>query len=348
MGLALGVWVVAGCLEAVAVAQQITRLDFTGSEFVPRLTIQSELGIANQIQYTNNLSPSNWAVLATVVVTQSPYTYLDFTAPPAPRRFYRVVDPNPPAPAGMVWIPGGTFVMGSPTSEVERSSDETQHTVTVSNFYMSRYEVTQADYLAVVGSNPSYFVASNGYPIEVNRPVEQVSWDDATNYCGRLTSREQTAGRLPATWAYRLPTESEWEYACRAGTSTPLHYGPNLLSGMANFEGHYEYIGGVGTSNNPSGIFLERTTTVRSYQPNAFGLYDMHGNVWEWCLDWHGAYPTNGAVNPRGPASGSYRVYRGGYWNGDARHCRSARRNLRTPTNMGSDLGFRPVLAPGQ
>ena len=252
-------------------------------------------------------------------------------------------------PPGMVWIPGGTFVMGSPSSEVERFSDEVQHTVTVSGFYMSRYLLTQGEYLAVVGSNPSYFTTQDclGNPInpDLNRPVETVSWYDATNYCYRLNVGE---GRLGSGWVYRLPTESEWEYACRAGTTTPFHYGPNLLSGMANFNGQYEYIGGVGTHNNPNGIYLGRTTAVGSYAPNGFGLYDMHGNVWEWCLDWHGTYPTGSVVNPRGPGAGPYRVFRGGNWGYNARTCRSARRDGGNPSYRNSNIGFRPVLAPGQ
>ena len=243
------------------------------------------------------------------------------------------------APPGMVWIPGGTFVMGSPESEAGRNSDETQHTVTLSGFYMSRYELTQREYLAVMGNNPSYFQG------DLNRPVELVSWFDATGYCDQLNARE---GRLGSGWVYRLPTEAEWEYACRAGTTTPFHYGPDLLSGMANFYGQYEYIGGVGYRNNPSGISLGRTTTAGSYACNAFGLYDMHGNVWEWCRDWYGTYPVGSVADPRGPASGSFRVIRGGSWSNDAGYCRSAQRNGFWPDDRGYYVGFRPVLAPGQ
>ena len=249
------------------------------------------------------------------------------------------VQPGSPAPTNMVWIPGGTFVMGSPTNEVGRWGVEVQYTVTVSGFHMSRYEVTQREYLAVVGTNPSYF------PGDLNRPVEQATWYDATNYCHLLNLRE---GRLGSSWQYRLPTESEWEYACRAGTTTPFHYGPDLLSGMANFCGRFEYIGGVGTSNNPSGVWLYRTTAVGSYAPNAWGLYDMHGNVGEWCLDWYGAYPMGSVANPRGSASGSYRVVRGGGWHDAALNCRAAFRGDISPGYRGWDYGFRVVLAPLQ
>ncbi|MGO9202193.1 MAG: SUMF1/EgtB/PvdO family nonheme iron enzyme [Limisphaerales bacterium] len=253
----------------------------------------------------------------------------------------------------MVWVPCGTFVMGSPASEAERGDDETQHTVTLTQgFYMGQYLVTQADYLAVVGNNPSSFTTAdwNGNPIALNlsRPVESVSWDDATAYCAQLTAREQSAGRLAAGWVYRLPTESEWEYACRAGTTTAFYCGSGLRSGMANFYGFDEYDASVGDIYNPNGIYLACTTPVGSYQPNAWGLYDMAGNVWEWCWDWYGEYPTGGVSDPAGPASGFGRVVRGGYWRSSARLCRSADRDYHYPSSRYSSIGFRVVLAPGQ
>ena len=263
--------------------------------------------------------------------------------------------PIPPPSPGMVWIPAGSFTMGSPTSEAGRWTDEEQHTVTLTKgFYMGKYPVTQGQYLAVVGSNPSYFqtVDWNGTPIspDLNRPVEQVSWDDATNYCALLTQTDRLAGRIPATWTYRLPTEAEREYACRAGTTTAFHFGSAIHGGMANFYDYYEYDAAVGDIYiaNPSVPWLPRTTTVGSYAPNAFGLYDMHGNVWEWCRDWYGAYPVGAVVDPTGPATGSARVFRGGGWNGHGWICRSAIRNNYGPSNRGNGLGFRAVLAPGQ
>jgi formylglycine-generating enzyme required for sulfatase activity len=253
----------------------------------------------------------------------------------------------------MAWIPCGTFVMGSPTSEAERWSDETQHTVTLTQgFYMGKYAVTQGEYLALMGSNPSstYDYNGNAIPPDLNRPVDAVSWIDATNYCGHLTQQEQAAGRLPAGWVYRLPTESEREYACRAGTTTAFHYGNALHGGMANFYDYYEYDASIGDIlvSNPAVPWLPRMTTVGSYQPNAWGLYDMHGNVWEWCRDWYGNYPTGSVTDPQGATLGSSRVTRGGgcYYSG--RLCRSACRLSGIPSSGYGDLGFRVILAPGQ
>ena len=258
--------------------------------------------------------------------------------------FYRVR--GYAVPTNLVAIPAGSFMMGSPTNEPTRFENETQHTVTLTKgFCMGKFEVTQAEYLAVMGTNPSYF------PGDLSRPVETVSWEDATNYCAQLTARERSAGRLPAAYIYRLPTESEWEYACRAGTTTPFYYGNELRSGMANFYGYYEYPPCGGSAyycNNDSGTYLRRTASVGSYAPNAWGLYDMHGNVWEWCQDWYGPYPSGSVNDPQGDPTGSYQVIRSGYWHGSAYYCRSAQRNGFHPTDRDYDLGFRVVLASGQ
>ena len=272
--------------------------------------------------------------------------------------FYRVrgvpAFPPFPAPSNMVWIAPGTFVMGSPTNDPAHWWYETQHTVTLTKgFCMGTYEVTQAEYLAVMGSNPSCFTTKDwhGNPIspDLSRPVELVSWTNAVAYCTSLTVRERSAGRLPAGYGYRLPTESEWEYACRAGTTTPFHYGNELRSGMVNFSGYYEYRVGNPYYDNPAGIFLAKTTSVGSYAPNAWGLYDMHGNVWEWCQDWSsGTYPSGSVSDPQGPATGSLRVIRGGSWFDSAADCRSATRSDYLPANLSIIIGFRVVLAPGQ
>jgi formylglycine-generating enzyme required for sulfatase activity len=210
--------------------------------------------------------------------------------------------------------------------------------VTISKgFWMSKYEMTQEEYMAVMGTNPSYFKG------EARKPVEQVSWDDATNYCAKLTARKREAGTLPAGYAYRLPNEAEWEYACRAGTTTATAYGDSLSSTQANFNGDYPY---VVITKGPN---LRATTKVGSYAPNAWGLYDMHGNVWEWCLDWYsGALPGGNVTDPRGPNAGAGRVHRGGSWIGGGWYCRSANRYDGWPDGDYSRLGFRAVLAPGQ
>ncbi len=253
----------------------------------------------------------------------------------------RITDPNPPA--GLAWIPAGSFTMGSPTTEAQRDSDEMQHMVTLTEgFYMGKYEVTQGQYLAVVGSNPSYFLG------DLNRPVEQVSWNEAMDYCALLTQSDRLAGRIPSTWGYRLPTEAEWEYACRAGTTTAFHFGNTIHGGMENFWSYHEYDAVAGDVYVASPVgYLGRTTTVGSYAPNAFGLYDMHGNVGEWCQDWYGMYPSGAVLDPTGPTSAGDRVMRPGCLGVPGRICRSATRG-RYLVHGNSGLGFRVVLASGQ
>ncbi|WP_461256017.1 SUMF1/EgtB/PvdO family nonheme iron enzyme [Treponema sp. R80B11-R83G3] len=245
-------------------------------------------------------------------------------------------------PAGMVRINGGTFTMGSPANEPSRSSNEgPQHQVTVSSFYMGKYEVTQKEYQEVMGTNPSNFKGDN-------LPVEQVSWYDAVEYCNK---RSQKEGLTPAytrngdnvTWnknanGYRLPTEAEWEYACRAGTTTPFSTGNNVTTSQANYDGNNPY------NNNAKGEYRQKTMAVGSFSPNALGLYDMHGNVWEWCWDWYGNYSSGSQTDPIGTSSGSYRVGRGGSWYNSAEDVRSGYRfNYYAPYDRGSGIGFRLV-----
>jgi sulfatase modifying factor 1 len=336
-----------------ALAQTRPSLGLTFSAGQPTLTLTGTAGTVYSIQYTDGLSQTNhWTDRTLVQVKGASTVWTDPSAPTPSQRFYRAVSVAPPADTNLVFIQPGTFTMGSPTSEAQREPnglDETQHLVTISRgFWMEKYLVTQGDYAAVVGSNPSYFTPAHGYSDDPTRPVEEVRWIDATNYCALRTQQEQAAGLIPTNYVYRLPTESEWEYADRAGTTTAFYLGSGLYSGQANFDGRYGYDSSVGEIDNPSGIYLQMTTPVGSYAANPWGLYDMIGNVWELCQDWYGTYPTGSVTDPQGPATGSDRVIRGGYWGVLAQWCRSAQRLDPYPTYAGSGIGFRVLLAPGQ
>ena len=219
-------------------------------------------------------------------------------------------------------IPAGTFMMGSPVSEVDRSSDEIQHEVKLSAFKMSAYEVTFEQYDAFCVATKREKPGDEGWG-RGKRPVINVSWDDATAF---------------AKWmGCRLPTEAEWEYACRAGSTTPFNTGANLTTNQANYDGNYPY------NKNATGIYRAQSIAVGSFAPNVYGLYDMHGNVLEWCQDWHGDYPSSSQSNPTGPTEGSRRVFRGGGWDGGAPGCRSAFRLNFGPDLRDADFGFRLV-----
>ncbi|MEG4532094.1 SUMF1/EgtB/PvdO family nonheme iron enzyme [Microcoleus sp. D2_18a_D3] len=227
----------------------------------------------------------------------------------------------------MVAIAGGSFVMGSPNTEEGRyDSEGSQRTVNISPFFMGKYEVTQEQYQAVMGYNPSAYKGAK-------LPVEKVSWNDAVEFCKRLS---QKTGKT-----YRLPSEAEWEYACRAGTTTPFYFGDTITPDLVNYDGHNPY------GSAPKGIYRQQTTDVGSFPPNSFGLYDMHGNVWEWCSDkWHGNYsgaPTDGSSWETG--TDNNRVLRGGSWNGNALYCRSARRSYELAILWWRDFGFRVAVA---
>jgi len=221
----------------------------------------------------------------------------------------------------MLWCKPGTFMMGSPEGEKDRRKDETQHEVTLTKgFYLGKHEVTQAQWEKVMGTNPSYHKGAT-------LPVEQVSWDDAMKFCEKLTEVEKEADRLPEGWVYSLPTEAQWEYACRAGTTTAYSFGDEITPKQANFNRN-----------------VGKTTDGLQYPANAWGFHDMHGNVWEWCLDWYGDYPDGSASDPIGPTDGTYRVIRGGCWLLLGRDMRSAYRNGGTPVYRSSVLGFRLSL----
>jgi len=256
--------------------------------------------------------------------------------PPTPYNKYFTEDLGNGVILEMTEIPGGEFLMGSPTSEGGRENNESpQHRVTIKPFFMGKFAVTQAQYQAIMGKNPSNFKGEK-------RPVEQVNWNEATKFCQKLT---QKTGRT-----YRLPSEAEWEYACRAGTTTPFHFGETITTDLANYRGidvlekGRLYPGNYG--NGPKGEFREQTTDVGSFFANAFGLYDMHGNVWEWCQDtWHDNY--NNAPND-GNAWISFnlfgcRVIRGGSYFTIPEACRSAKCFKGNPVIHNIDVGFRVV-----
>ena len=231
----------------------------------------------------------------------------------------------------MVKIPGGRFLMGSPDTEAERRSTEgPQHYVDVPEFFMGKYAVTQGQWEAVMGNNPSYFKGAS-------RPVEKVSWYDATKFCQKLS---QITGKK-----YSLPSESQWEYACRAGTTTPFYFGETITSELVNYRGSSTY------ADAPKGIYRTETTNVGIFLPNAFGLYDMHGNVWEWCADeWHNNYdgaPTDGSVWLDGDKDKS--PLRGGSWFDLPTFCRSAIRIFYLRRDVHSlIIGFRLVCDGGR
>jgi formylglycine-generating enzyme required for sulfatase activity len=234
----------------------------------------------------------------------------------------------------MLWVEPGTFTMGSPTTETDRATNETEHNVSLTKgFYLGKYEVTQAQYQAVMtGNTDSLSATPSQWPNNPNRPVEKVSWADAQIFLTRLNT--QQSANIPTGWAYVLPTESQWEYACRAGTTTAYSWENDINSSRAN----YNWDGGATDGND-----FKQTRDVGQYAANPWGFFDMHGNVWEWTADWYGAaYPTgNPVVDPTGEASGSHRVIRGGSWNGVGSTLRSAERINYTPSNRNSTLGFR-------
>ena len=229
----------------------------------------------------------------------------------------------------MVYVPGGEFLMGVLAGEAESSGYERpQHRVMVSAFCMGKFVITQAQYAAITSKSPSHFEGEN-------RPVERVNWHEAVAFCEELMSR---TGRL-----YRLPSEAEWEYACRAGTQTPFHFGPILTTDLANYKGTQKY------NQGPTGEYRKQTTEVGQFLPNIFGLHDLHGDVWEWCADaWHNNYkhaPTDGTAWIEN-GGGDTRIVRGGSWDDSPRNCRSASRNWYTPAFRNSYVGFRVVCSP--
>jgi formylglycine-generating enzyme len=243
---------------------------------------------------------------------------------PGPADFY--IEPT----TGMVLVAirPGSFMMGTPESEAGRNEDEVLHRVSLSRlFYIGQNEVTQAEWTKVMGTNPGYFANCE------RCPVEQVDFYQVNVFLSRIN-----AGT--SAMRFRLPTEAEWEYACRAGTSTPYNTGAQLTTAQANFDGRFA------GSGADEGAAFDKTVPVGRFPPNAWGLHDMHGNVWEWTNDWYGPYNPRQDTDPRGPDNGQKRVIRGGSWHFDAASARCGLRYSHAPQDKGYSLGFRVAAEP--
>ena len=359
-------------------APVITNITMVGA--TPQFGVQSALGVTNQIQYCTNLNQTNWVVLTNLVVTQSPYWFVDVNAPPAPRRFYRVLalgtnSPVPPVPPDMALIPAGSFTMGD--SVDGDTSALPLHTVYVSAFYMDKYLVTKSLWETVY-----QWAIAHGYSFDnagsgkgTNHPVQMINWYDCVKWCN---ARSEQEGRTPAyytsagqttvyrsgqtdvqtnwvKWSsgYRLPTEAEWEKAARGGANGQrFPWGDTISENQANYygdTGSYSYdLGPNGYNATFATGDQPYTSPVGYFAANGYELYDMAGNVFEWCWDWHGRYSSGSQTDPRGPASGAYRVNRGGCCGSRAINCQAAYRDFDTPYTPYDFEGFRSVLPPGQ
>ena len=381
MKLALGALTFGVWITAQAAAPIVANMKVLGA--TPQFSIQSALGITNQIQFSTNLGPANWTVLTNIVVTQSPYLFVDLSAPPKPSRFYRVAalnQTNDPTPAGMVLIPAGNFTMGD--AFVEGFGDDLPlHSVSLSAFYMDRYEITEALWDEVYN-----WAVSNGYSFDntgsgkaTTHPVQTVSWYDCVKWCNARSEKE---GRVPAyytnaehtavyrggqtdlqndwvNWAagYQLPTEAQWEKAARGGLSGhrfPWADVEEITHSRANYSSSTDYAYDTSPTRGYHPTFavgnFPYTSPAGYFAPNGQGLYDMMGNVSEWCWDWYdaNAYLSGTATDPRGPTSGSFRVDRGGRWDRNAFLGRTAFRDYYSPTFSDNVMGFRSVLPAGQ
>jgi formylglycine-generating enzyme required for sulfatase activity len=304
-------------------------LQTTRSNNIIKVSFATKTGKKYIVYSTKDLT--RWIMRADLVDGTGGNITVSFDAAQDILNFIRVREISITPIANMVWIGPGKFTMGSPLSEQDRDLDEdplTEVTLT-RGMWMGKYEVTQREYEEIIGTNPSWFRGNSSLP------VEQVAWKEAVAYCTRLTERERQAGNLPSSYAYRLPTEAEFEYAARAGTSTRFSFGDD--PDYSKLGDYAWYLSNGSRTTHPVG---QKT-------PNAFGLYDIYGNVWEWCLDWYADFYPGGKVeDPTGPATGAARVFRGGGWDYVAYSCRSAYRNNVSPVRRARAVGFRVVLAP--
>lgn len=378
----LGTLALGFCLTAQAAAPVITNI-----AMVPRLTIQSDVGVTNQIQYTLSLGQPSWTTLTNLVVTQSPYWFVDVAAPPSPARYYRVIAgaTNATTPTDMVLIPAGTFIRGDafagPDSGEGDASELPTNAVTVSAFYMDKYEVTKTlwDTVYQWATNHGYSFEWGALGKASDHPAQTVTWYDAVKWCNARSEKE---GRTPAyytsaaqttvyrstevnvgnTWVkwnagYRLPTEGEWEGAARGGANKhrfPWADADVITHSRANYFSMDVYLYDTSTTrgNHPTYDNAPEpfTSPVGSFAATGYGLYDMAGNVMEWCWDWYSDsyYSPTPSTDPRGPTSGLSRALRGGSWWDNAYAVRVANRGWSTPGQTDNRIGFRTILPVGQ
>ena len=303
-------------------------------QMFPGLRLQGEVDYQYEIQATINPESGPWEELGKLWLDQQNQVWVD-SDPDPNHKFYRAVRLEefvvPGIELAMVRIPAGSFIMGSPDDEVDRGRDEGPLTeVTISRpFWIGKYEVTQGEWDEVMDSNPSQWKDNP------ELPVERVTWSEAMEFCEKLTQREKSAGRLPEGYEFNLPTEAQWEYACRAGTATRFYFGDDDSLSLLGDYAWYSINSG------------NRSHAVGMKLPNEWGLHDMHGNMFEWCRDWiTNTYPGVSVTDPSGEISGVFRAIRGGSWNFDATFSRSANRGRNDPQSRRNFIGFRMALVP--
>ena len=347
--------------------------NFSISEGAPQLSISSDLGVTNSIETTTSFAQDSWVVLTNLLVSQSPYLFRDSLSSSARVRFYRVVMPTSSlAPPNMVLIPSGDFEMGDAFNEGE-AYEIPVHTVGVSAFYLEKYEMTKGlwDLVANWSAAHGYTYENVGGGKGTNHPVQSINWYDIVKWCN---ARSEMEGRTPSYYAdagltqvyrtgrlepyvnwhagYRLPTEAEWEKAARGGASGhrfPWSDVDTIDHSRANYfsDASFPYDVSPTRGFNPAfndGVW-PYTAPVGSFPPNAYGLYDIAGNIWEWCWDYPANYTTDYQLDPRGAASGSTRVGKGGNWDYYAAHCRDAYRYGNPPDHVATNVGFRCALS---